>query len=114
MTGKKSTLLILQANVFLFSIAGLCSKLAAGQPVWSLRFWGFYGLSLCILLIYAVVWQQILKKLPITIAYACKGMSAVWAMMWGICIFGETIRPKLLLSAAVIAAGVGLVVSNDT
>lgn len=107
-------MLILHADVFLFSVAGLCSKLAAGKPVFSRGFWCFYSLALCIMAVYAMIWQQLLKRLPITTAYAGKGMAAVWSIIWGICFFGETISPRLLLSAAAIAAGVGLVISNES
>ncbi len=114
MQTRKIALLILQADVFLLSVAGLCSKLAAGKPVFSWGFWCFYGLTLCIMAVYAVIWQQLLKRLPMTTAYAGKGMAAIWSIIWGICFFGETISPRLLLSAAVIAAGAGLVISNES
>lgn len=114
MQAQKKAVLVVQADVFLFSIAALCSKLAAKNPIVSLRFWLFYGLALCIMAVYAVIWQQLLKFLPITTAYAAKGMTALWSALWGVCFFGETISPKQLLSAAVIAAGVGLVISNES
>ncbi len=114
MQAKKILGLVLQADVFLFSIAGLCSKLAAKNPIFSWGFWWLYGLALCIMAVHAVVWQQLLKHLPVTTAYAGKGMTAVWSIIWGICFLGETISPRLLLSAAVIAAGVWLVVGNES
>ena len=39
----------------------------------------------------AVIWQQVLKKIPLTIAYGCKGIIIVYGMLWGALFFSEKI-----------------------
>lgn len=73
----------------------------------------WYGGVLGIMAVYAVVWQQILKKLPLTVAYANKPVSLVWGMLWGSFIFHEKITWNMILGALVIFAGIYLVVTSD-
>lgn len=65
-----------------------------------------YGTLILILGIYAVVWQQIIKRIPLSLAYANKAVTVVWGMIWGIIFFGETITIQKMIGAAVIIAGV--------
>ena len=103
--------LALHAGFFLSSFSGLCAKMAASQTqIWKLFAW--YAADLMIMGIYAVLWQQILKRLPLTVAYANKPVGLIWAMIWGSLIFHERITLKMLAGAAVIFAGIYLVVTD--
>lgn len=62
---------------------------------------------------YAIAWQQILKRMPLTVAYANKPVSLIWGMVWGTLIFKEGITWKMILGAVIIFAGICLVVSED-
>lgn len=112
--GKKSAglFLILHICLLFSSLSGVCSKMAANQE----DFFGFilwYGGVLAIMAVYAVVWQQILKRMPLTVAYANKPVSLIWGMVWGSLIFHEKISWNMVLGAAVIFAGIYLVVTAD-
>ena len=61
-----------------------------------------------ILGVYALAWQQVIKRMPLTTAYANKAVTVVWGMVWGMILFGESITPQKVLGAAVIVAGVVL------
>ena len=65
-----------------------------------------YGGMIAILAIYAVVWQQILKKMPLVTAYANKAATVVWAGIWGIIIFHEHISLGKVISMILVAAGI--------
>ena len=99
---------LLHALMLLFSLSPVCSKLAGRQPFLSLPFFFFYGLVIVILGIYALAWQQVIKRMPLTTAYANKAVTVVWGMVWGMLLFGESITPQKVLGAAVIVAGVVL------
>ena len=73
----------------------------------------WYFAVLLIMAVYAVIWQQILKKLPLTVAYANKPVSLIWGMVWGTLIFKETITWNMILGAVIIFAGIYLVVTAD-
>ena len=56
-----------------------------------------------------IIWQQILKRMPLTVAYANKPVTLIWGIIWGALIFGEKITVNMLIGAAVIFAGIYLV-----
>ena len=99
---------LLHALMLLFSLSPVCSKLAGRQPFLSLPFFFFYGLVIVILGVYALAWQQVIKRMPLTTAYANKAVTVVWGMVWGMILFEESITPQKVLGAAVIVAGVVL------
>ena len=99
---------VLHLLLLLFSFAPVCSKLAGQYPVFSWPFLLFYGTALLVLGIYAIGWQQIIKRMPLTAAYANRAVAVVWGMIWGILIFSEQMSVQKGVGAAVIIAGVVL------
>ncbi len=98
--------LVLHAMLAVYSLSSVCSKLAAGQPFMSAGFMLIYGASIALLAVYAIVWQQVIKRMPLTTAYANKAVTLVWGLVWGRVIFEEELSPIKLLGAAVVLAGV--------
>ena len=110
--GRAGDFLLLHLCLLISSVSGICSKMAAGQKeIGGFILW--YGGVLLFMGIYALAWQQILKKMPLTVAYANKPVSLIWGMIWGVLLFHEAITPKMLLGAAIIFAGILLVVTSD-
>ena len=99
--------------LFLFSLGSVCSKIAGQAEFLSMKFIFFYGLVLVILFGYALVWQQILKKLPLVTAYANKAVTVIWGLLWGTIIFKEQITIWNILGATIIIFGIYMVVSSD-
>ena len=56
---------------------------------------------------------KIIKRLPLTTAFANKAITVVWGIVWGALFFDETITPGKLLGAALIIGGVVLFVKAD-
>lgn len=106
-------LLLLHGGLLISSLSGVCSKKAALSEPFSMRFVFWYGLVLVSMFVYAVLWQQVLKRMDLTTAYANKPVSLVWAMVWGVLLFQETITGRMVLGAAVIFAGIYLVVTSE-
>ena len=113
MMGKAGYLVILHIILALFSVGGIFSKLAAAEDALSLRWMMYYGAVLFILFIYAIAWQQIIKKMPIVTAYANKAVMVIWGIVWGLIFFGEAITIPKIIGAVIIIAGVYLVVTGD-
>lgn len=106
-------LILLHAGLLVSSLSGVCSKKAALSEPFSFEFILWYGLVLVSMFLYAVLWQQVLKRMDLTTAYANKPVGLVWGMIWGALLFRETITWRMLLGAAVIFAGIFLVVTSD-
>ena len=106
------TYLLLHAGFLLFSLTGIFSKLAAGSVFLSLDFFLYYGGALLILVLYSLLWQQILKRLPLTTAYYNKAITIVWGIFWGRLIFEEAITWNMVLGGVIVFAGILIVVTD--
>lgn len=104
--------ILLHIVLVLYSMGGICSKLAAEQTFLSFKFILFYGILLLNLAVYALLWQQILKRLPLVTAYANKAVTVIWGMLWGYLFFQEQIRLQQILGGLIIIAGVYFVVTE--
>lgn len=116
MAGTKPSVkdfLFLHAILILYSFSGVFSKLAAGKEFLSLPFLLLYGTVLAFMFVYALLWQQALKKMPLTTAFSNKSVITVWGMLWGALFFHEKITWLMIVGALVIFAGVYLVVTDD-
>lgn len=100
--------LALHSILLLYSLAGVFSKLASGQPFLTLRFCLLYSGVLAILGFYALAWQQIIKRLPLTTAFANKAVTTAWGLVWGALFFHESITLGKVLGVALIILGVAL------
>lgn len=113
---KKGTLsqygLILFALLF-YSTSSLCIKLASGYPVLSLQFIFFYGACILILVVYAVLWQIVLKRVELSRAYAMKPLTMILSMIWGATLFHEEITWNMILGTIIILIGIRLAVTAN-
>ena len=105
---RGKTLLALHALLALYSLCSICGKLAAGFEFMSPGFVLCYGGMIGVLGVYAIGWQQVIKRMPLTSAYANKAVTIVWGIVWGVLLFQEAVTPAKLLGAAVVLAGVVL------
>ena len=112
---SKNTKTILALNILLmfFSLGGIFSKLASKQPFLSLKFILCYGALLFIMFVYAIGWQQIIKRLPLTMAYANRAVTIVWGIIWGLLFFNEKLNLGKVIGAVIVIAGVLLYVTES-
>ena len=109
----KKVFLALHLLLLFYSLSSVLSKLAAGQPFLSFRFCLCYGGMFLILVLYALGWQQILKRLPLTVAFANKAVTLVWSMVFGALLFREQIRLNQVIGCALAVIGVVLFVQPE-
>lgn len=113
---KTTVLLALHILLAVYSLSGVLSKLASGFSFSDIGFYLCYCGIIALLGVYAIGWQQIIKRLPLTTAYANKAVTVVWGIIWGILLFSEEINLFKALGAVVVLAGVALyaVADNST
>ena len=112
MSKNTKTILALNALLMFFSLGGIFSKLASRQPFLSLKFILCYGILLLIMFVYAIGWQQVIKRLPLTTAYANRAVTIVWGIIWGLLIFNEKLNAGKVIGAFIVIAGVILYVTE--
>ena len=105
---RVKTVFALHMLLMIYSMGGICSKMAAGVPFLSIQFCFYYGMILFLLAFYAIGWQQIIKRLPLTTAFANKAVTVVWGIVWGFLFFHESITIGKILGALFVIIGVVL------
>ena len=110
---KMKTLFLLHLMLMIYSMSGICSKLAAGEPFLSLKFCVYYAVVILLLGFYAIGWQQIIKRLPLTTAFANKAVTVIWGIIWGAVFFNEPIKAGKVIGAVLVIAGVVLFAVAD-
>ncbi len=98
--------LLLQISFLVYSLSSLVGKFSAGYEVMSVGFIGFYALEIVILGIYAILWQQAIKKYELSIAYANKAVTLIWALIFGATVFKDAVKPHHIIGIAIVIAGI--------
>ena len=99
--------------VFMESLTSPCLKLGGRYPFMSPGYIAWFCLAVLILCFYAVCWQLILEKLPLTTAYLRRGFSYILIFVWATLIFHEAITWKQILGIAVITVGMVISISDE-
>lgn len=111
---KKITIkdvLLLQGVIIIYTLSSVTAKFASGQELFSLAFFMFYGLEVVILGIYAIAWQQIIKKFDLSVAYANRAMAILWSAVWAILLFHNHLTLKN--AAGIVLVMIGTIVINS-
>ena len=103
---KIKTLFLLHIMLMIYSMSGICSKMAAKEKFLSFKFCFYYAIIIVLLGFYAIGWQQIIKCLPLTTAFANKAVTVVWGIIWGVLFFHENISVGKIIGAALVITGV--------
>lgn len=100
-------LLILQAVVVVYTFAGIIGKVAAGQePV---RFLLLYAAEIGVLGIYAILWQQMIRRFELSVAYANRSVALAWSLLWAVLLFGEELTVKKVAGVLFVIAGTAII-----
>ncbi len=102
-------ILILQLVIIIYTLSGVAAKGASGYETLSWQFIFFYGLEIAILGVYAILWQQIIKRFDLSIAYANRSMAILWSLVWAVIFFHEKITVNNVLGVLIVLAGTILV-----
>ena len=100
--------IVLIGAIFIYTTSGVFSKLAAQQDFASLLYLAFLCGSVAVLGIYAVLWQQIIKRMPVGDAYLFKGTGVIFGLALAHFVFGEVITLYNIVGAGIIIAGITL------
>lgn len=99
-------ILLLQLVVGIYSVNTVIAKLVSGQKVFSPAFIGLLFLEVCVLGVYALLWQQLIKHFELSVAYANKAMGLIWSLIWSIVLFYEGVRWNQLLGIVLVMIGI--------
>lgn len=106
--------LLLHITLLLYAVVSVLGKyagvnLAIKETTLALVFMALEFLALGV---YAILWQQTLRRMPLSFAYSNKGVCTLWACLFGLIFFGESLTWGKAIGIVVVLLGVWLVVSD--
>ncbi|MCR4588197.1 MAG: transporter [Lachnospiraceae bacterium] len=102
-------IVFMQFVVIIYTVSTVIAKFAAGAELFSFRFLLFYGLEIFGLGVYAILWQQVIKRNPLSVAYANRAMTLFWSMIWAVVIFRDRITVPNICGVLLVMAGTFLI-----
>lgn len=102
---KIAAVFFLQGAVLIYSLTTVISKIVSNYEFLSLPFILFYLLDFAVLGIYAILWQQLLKRFELSIAYANKAMTLLWSLLWSVVLFHENVTVQKVVGVILVIAG---------
>ena len=109
---ETSSFVLLVVAFLIYSITGVFSKLASKEVFFSIEYIAYLAIGLLFLGIYAILWQVILKKIPLNKAFLFKSMIVLFTLLIAYIFFKEVIVLKNIVGAALIITGI-IINSND-
>lgn len=97
--------IFLQFAVMIYSVNTVVAKFVARESWFSLRFISLYLLEFVVLGVYAILWQQIIKRVELSVAYANKAMTLMWSLVWGVLLFHEGVTFLKVAGVVLVMAG---------
>lgn len=102
-------IILLQAIIVIYTVSSVMAKLASASAKEPLRMLMFLGLEFVILVIYAVLWQQMIKRFDLSVAYANRSMAILWSMIWAVIFFHDEITLRNVLGVLIVLVGTVIV-----
>ena len=107
----------LHLTVMLFSFTGVFSKMASGcfsrNGLADPMLYVFLFLMLLDCFLYALVWQKVIKKFDLNVAYANKNVYLIWSQLWAVLIFHENLSVQNIIGLLLVFIGVLVVIFNE-
>lgn len=109
---KSKNFAFLHCTLFVYVICALLEKYSSKYIFMSFEFCLFYILVVGLLGVYALLWQQVLKRIDLNMAFANKSITVIWGIILGFLIFNEQITLTTIFGAFFVLIGIMLVVQE--
>lgn len=98
--------LLLCACFLIASSSGVFLKFASMHEFLSFQYVLYFGITVFVMAVYAILWQEVLKLIPLNKAYLYKSSGIGISLMYAYIIFGEKITVHNIIGCAMIIAGI--------
>lgn len=98
--------ILLSISFMIASSSGVFLKLASMYDFLSFRYILYFVLTVVVMGIYAVLWQKVLKLIPLNKAYLYKSSGIAISLMYAYIIFGEKITLNNIWGTVMIVLGI--------
>lgn len=93
---------------FVYACTGIFTKMASRHEMLSWPYLLWLAGALGVMGVYALLWQQVLKRIDLSTAYMFKGTSLIFGLLIAWSILGEQITLNNMIGAAIIIVGIAL------
>lgn len=91
-----------------YACTSIFTKMASRQEILSWPYLLWIAGAVGVMGVYALLWQQVIRRMPISTAYMFKGTSLIFVLLFSALLFGEGITTNNLIGSAIIIAGIVL------
>lgn len=84
------------------------TKMASRQEMLSWRYLFWIVGAIGVMGIYALLWQQVITRMPLSTAYMFKGTSLIFVLLFSVLLFGESITWANVIGSVIIITGIVL------
>lgn len=91
-----------------YACVTIFTKYASQQEMMSAQYMAGLCGAIVVMGIYAILWQQVLKRIELSTAYMFKGTSLVFVLLLAAILFGEFITWTNVIGAIIIITGITL------
>lgn len=102
---RKEIAILIGVNL-VYACTSVFTKMASRQEMLSWPYLLWIAGAIGVMGVYAILWQQIIVRMPISIAYMFKGTSLVFVLLFSTLFFGEAITLNNIIGAVIIIIGI--------
>lgn len=92
----------------IYACTAIFTKMASRNVFLSLNYILWVLGAVSIMGIYALLWQQVIKRVPLSTAYMFKGTSLIFVLLLSALLFGEVITIANIIGSLIIIVGIVL------
>ncbi len=112
MKNKVVDYVLLYSDFIIYSLVSVLAKFASMQDNY-VYIAIFVAGEILLLGVYALIWQQVLKRFTLITAMSNKGITIILGMVWSVLIFHEGITIWNIIGAIIIIFGMWMVSSSE-
>ena len=92
----------------IYACTTIFTKMSSRQEMMSWPYLLWVAGAVIVMGVYAVLWQQVIKRMPLSTAYMFKGTSLIFILLISVLLFGEAITLNNIIGSAIIIIGIVL------
>ena len=107
------TYLALVGVNLVYACTYIFTKMASQQDVLSLPYLLWIAGAVVVIGFYALLWQQVIARMPVSTAYMFKGTSLIFVLIFSVFLFNEPITISNIIGSVIIIIGILLYARAD-
>ena len=106
---KSFSFFLMYVGFFIYSLSSILTKTASFQEFLSWKYIFCFAGIVAVLGIYAILWQQVLKNIPLSVAMSQKPVALILGLFWALIIFKEPISLKTGIGIILVLFGLVII-----